>query len=65
MKPLRPFFRYFGSKWLVGKHYPAPMHETIVEPFAGSACYSLHHFDRKVVLRGAPCNPVRGNTAAK
>lgn len=50
MKPLRPFFSYFGAKWRIAKTYPAPLHETIVEPFAGSACYSLHHYDRQVLL---------------
>ena len=48
---LRPFFGYYGGKWRDAlKHYPAPEHETIVEPFAGSAGYSLRHASRKVVL---------------
>ncbi len=49
-KPLRPFFSYFGAKWRLGKHYPAPVYDTVVELYAGSACYSLHHHTRKVVL---------------
>src|SRR5262249_46124424 len=32
------------------KHYPAPAEDTIVEPFAGSAGYSIRFADRKVVL---------------
>lgn len=36
-------FRYFGGKKALARHYPAPLHDTIVEPFAGSAGYSLWH----------------------
>lgn len=38
-----PLFKWFGSKWLASKLYPAPVHSTIIEPFAGSAGYSLRH----------------------
>jgi site-specific DNA-adenine methylase len=48
---LRPFFGYYGGKWRDAlKHYPAPKHDTIVEPFAGSAGYSLRYANRKVIL---------------
>jgi site-specific DNA-adenine methylase len=48
---LRPFFGFYGGKWRDAiKHYPAPEHDTIVEPFAGSAGYSLRYPSRKVVL---------------
>jgi site-specific DNA-adenine methylase len=47
---LRPFFPYYGSKWSLAKRYPAPRYDRIIEPFAGSACYSLHHHTRDVVL---------------
>lgn len=50
MKSLRPFFSYYGGKWRNAKHYPAPKHETIVEPFAGSAGYALRYPDRQVKL---------------
>lgn len=50
MKPLRPFFSYYGAKWRIAKTYPAPEYPVVIEPFAGSACYSLHHHDRRVVL---------------
>lgn len=47
---LRPFFSFFGSKYRLAPLYPAPTHDIIVEPFAGSAGYSLLHHDRAVVL---------------
>lgn len=48
---LRPFFGYYGGKWNNAlKHYPAPEHATIIEPFAGSAGYALRYADRKVIL---------------
>lgn len=47
---LRPFWSYFGGKWRAAPHYPAPDHDTIVEPFAGAAGYSLRYPDRNVVL---------------
>lgn len=50
MKPLRPFFSYFGSKWRASTRYPKPKHPTIVEPFAGGAGYSHRYWDREVIL---------------
>lgn len=48
---LRPFFGYYGGKWRDAiKHYPAPEYPTIVEPFAGSAGYSLRYPERQIVL---------------
>jgi len=44
------FFSYFGGKFMRAPHYPSPLHETIVEPFAGAAGYSVRHHERKVVL---------------
>lgn len=47
----RPFFGYYGGKWRdSAKHYPAPLHDTLIEPFAGSAGYSVRHWRKKVVL---------------
>jgi hypothetical protein len=45
-----PLFKWFGSKWLASKLYPAPEHDVIFEPFAGSAGYSLRHSEKNVVL---------------
>lgn len=50
MKTLRPFFGYYGGKWMHAKRYPAPLHRTIVEPFAGSAGYATRYPDHIVIL---------------
>lgn len=50
MTALRPFFSFYGAKYGIARRYPEPTHRTIVEPFAGSAGYSLHYPDRDVVL---------------
>lgn len=50
---LRPFFSFYGGKWRAYKRYPAPTHDTIIEPFAGSAGYATRYPDRKVVLYDA------------
>jgi hypothetical protein len=47
---LNQFFLYFGAKHGLAPRYPPPRHQTIVEPFAGSAGYSLRHHWLKVVL---------------
>jgi len=47
---LAPFFPYYGSCWTMARLYPRPRHDRLIEPFAGSACYSLHHPERDVVL---------------
>lgn len=46
---------YLGSKWLAVPKYPAPQHPLIIEPFAGSAGYSLRYADHDVWL--ADLNP--------
>lgn len=47
---MRPFFTYTGGKWRLAPRYPAPAHDTIVEPFAGSAGYSLRYPEHDVIL---------------
>ena len=47
---IRPLFSYYGSKWRAVPRYPKPQLETIIEPFAGSAGYSLRYPDRRVIL---------------
>lgn len=56
MKRLKPFISYYGSKYRLAPLYPKPLHDMIVEPFAGSACYSLLYPDKQVILNDA--NPV-------
>jgi len=41
---------YYGSKSKVVKLYPEPSHDKIIEPFAGSARYSLEHWQNDIVL---------------
>jgi hypothetical protein len=50
MGQLRPFFSYYGAKWTLAPKYPAPKYPRIIEPFAGSACYSLLWWDREIIL---------------
>lgn len=45
-------FYYYGRKKQIAKHYPEPIYDTIIEPFSGSAAYSLHgtNWTRSVIL---------------
>jgi site-specific DNA-adenine methylase len=43
-------FSYYGSKSKVVNYYPPPKYGKIIEPFAGSARYSLKYFDRDITL---------------
>lgn len=43
-------FDYYGSKKGLARFYPHPRYDTIIEPFAGSARYSLRHFEKNVIL---------------
>ncbi len=45
-----PLFKWFGSKWQSAKTLPAPRLPIIIEPFAGSAGYSLRHCEHEVIL---------------
>lgn len=47
---LKPFFCYYGGKWRAALTYPRPVHEWIVEPFAGGAGYATRYHDKSVVL---------------
>ena len=47
---MMPYFTFYGGKFRAAPHYPSPKFDTIVEPFAGSAGYSLRYHERKVVL---------------
>jgi len=43
-------FSYYGSKSKIVDLYPSPKFDKIIEPFAGSAQYSLKWFDRDILL---------------
>jgi site-specific DNA-adenine methylase len=47
---MKPFFTYYGGKWRAAPRYPAPICDTIIEPFAGAAGYSVRHHQKKVIL---------------
>lgn len=50
---MRPLFPFYGSKWNIARYYPAPLYDRVVEPFAGSAGYSLFYEVRHVTLLDA------------
>ena len=47
---MRPMFPYFGSKFNLSKRYGRPPYPIVIEPFAGSAAYSLYWGVQKAVL---------------
>lgn len=47
---MRPFFSYYGAKWTGAKHYGPPRRDLVIEPFAGSACYSTRWAAERVRL---------------
>lgn len=47
---VRPLFSYMGSKWNLAKRYGPPRFKTVIEPFAGSAAYSLYWSAPEVIL---------------
>ena len=49
-------FSYYGAKTKLSHLYPVPKHGRIIEPFAGSARYSLLHYGHDITLYDA--NPV-------
>jgi len=53
---LKTFFSYFGSKYRIAKLYPKPKYDTIVEPFAGSAGYSLRYPHKRIILNDIDSN---------
>lgn len=50
---MKPLFPFYGSKWRDAKRYPAPYNGVVVEPFAGSAGYSIFYEPDRVVLYDA------------
>ena len=39
---MKPFFRYYGGKYRMSIAYGPPRADLVIEPFAGSACYSTY-----------------------
>lgn len=38
---MRPLWSYYGSKWTMARHFGPPRRDLVIEPFAGSAGYSV------------------------
>ena len=47
---LKPFFTYYGGKYRIAPRYPKPKYQQIIEPFCGSAGYSITHNSKTVLL---------------
>ena len=49
---IKTMFYYYGRKKQIVKYYPDPNFDSIIEPFAGSAAYSLHedNWKKNVIL---------------
>lgn len=47
---MRPFFSYYGAKYTGAKYYGAPRRSLVIEPFAGSAAYSVRWNPKEVKL---------------
>lgn len=43
-------FYFYGRKFKIANKYPEPKYNTIIEPFAGSAAYSMLYYDRNVII---------------
>lgn len=43
-------FSYYGSKSKLIRYYPRPLYDKIIEPFAGSARYSLMYYQKEITL---------------
>ena len=50
MPQLMPYFTFYGGKFRAAPHYPRPKFDSIVEPFAGAAGYSLRYHTLDVTL---------------
>jgi site-specific DNA-adenine methylase len=50
---LKPFFYFYGGKHRAAPRYPKPIYNTIIEPFAGSAGYSVRYYEKNIQLYDA------------
>jgi hypothetical protein len=46
----KSLFTYYGSKSHLAGYYPPPGLDVVIEPFAGSAAYSLRYWHKQVIL---------------
>lgn len=46
----RCLFSFYGGKSKLAQLYPEPIHDLIIEPFAGGGAYSLRHCEKNVLL---------------
>lgn len=47
---MKPMISYFGGKWRLSGKMDPPVFDTVIEPFAGGAGYSLRHEPKRVIL---------------
>ena len=47
---MKPFFTFYGGKYRIALKYPKPQYQTIIEPFCGSAGYSLRYAHLNIIL---------------
>lgn len=47
---MKPLFPYIGSKYTLAPRYGIPQLEVVIEPFAGSAAYSVRHNAKRAIL---------------
>lgn len=47
---MKPFFSYIGSKYTLAPRYGAPRFDVVIEPFCGSAAYSVRHNVKRAIL---------------
>jgi hypothetical protein len=47
---MKPFFSYYGGKFRLSRRLGRPKCDHVIEPFAGSACFSTYWQSRKVTL---------------
>lgn len=43
-------FYYYGRKYKIAHKYPKPIYDTIIEPFCGSAAYSMLYYNKNIIL---------------
>lgn len=49
-RAIKPLFPYYGSKWNIARHYPAPDVGKVIEPFAGGAGYACFYGVPEAIL---------------